>query len=540
MTSNAWGDPGSKPRDVDNGIEDKTNKSWSYWDGKIIQAKDGKFHMLHSRWAQSAGHWGWFGSVAIHSVSDNALGPYVDKGLAYSDQKGKGHNVTAMALRDGTYALLISETRPASIYTASSLDGPWTFKGELKFDANGFDDDMVNSNTCLVERPDGSFVGISRHGQIFLSTSGILGPYKLQSNSIYPNLPGFNNAFAEDPVMWRSGGKYHVTVNWWAERKAHHLMSDDGIHGWKDMGLAYDPDSDFLRYTTGGVNHWNKIERPNVVLDEEGHVSHFTFAVVDAPKDDDLANDNHNSKVIVVPFNGKAFDRDFGVPEEPSPVPGKVEAESYIAMSGLETEPDEGGGTNLGFVNDGDWAEYKVDVAETGRYLLRARLATAAAEDALITFKSASGGILGRLDVRASSSDGWHDWYLDSTRVELAKGVQTVRLEFTGGSEYLLNLDWLEFTAEIPVVGTRRPDKGSGWGLQVRRSSSGASSSLDVRAPSESSWNLQVFDLQGRVAAHSQGRGTGSTGVLLGRGVYTVLLESAGAPVQQQRISIMP
>jgi hypothetical protein len=57
------------------------------------------------------------------------------------------------------------------------------------------------------------------------------------------------------------------------------------------------------------VNHWDKIERPGVLL-EKGHVAYFTFAVLDVPKDQERGNDNHGSKVIVVPFDGVKFDRD--------------------------------------------------------------------------------------------------------------------------------------------------------------------------------------------------------------------------------------
>ena len=38
LTAGAWGLPGVLPRDVNNGLEDKANKSWSYWDGKILHA----------------------------------------------------------------------------------------------------------------------------------------------------------------------------------------------------------------------------------------------------------------------------------------------------------------------------------------------------------------------------------------------------------------------------------------------------------------------------------------------------------------------
>jgi hypothetical protein len=51
------------------------------------------------------------------------------------------------------------------------------------------------------------------------------------------------------------------------------------------------------------------MERPGVLM-ENGHVTHFTFAVLDVPKDDERGNDTHGSKVIVVPFDGAALDRD--------------------------------------------------------------------------------------------------------------------------------------------------------------------------------------------------------------------------------------
>lgn len=51
--------------------------------------------------------------------------------------------------------------------------------------------------------------------------------------------------------------------------------------------------------------------RPAVFI-ENGHVTHFTFAVIDIPKEQNTGNDRHGSKVIVVPFDGAALDRDLG------------------------------------------------------------------------------------------------------------------------------------------------------------------------------------------------------------------------------------
>ena len=98
-------------------------------------------------------------------------------------------------------------------------------------------------------------------------------------------------------------------VNNWSDRKAYHLTSVNGITDWKYQGLAYDPTTDFVRYTNGTVNHWNKMERPSVLI-EKGHVVAVTLAVIDVPKEQENGSDQHGSKVIVIPFDGAALDRD--------------------------------------------------------------------------------------------------------------------------------------------------------------------------------------------------------------------------------------
>jgi hypothetical protein len=64
-----------------------------------------------------------------------------------------------------------------------------------------------------------------------------------------------------------------------------------------------------VRYTDGTVNHWEKMERPGVLL-IDGHVAYFTLAALDVPKEQELGDDIHGSKVVVIPFDGAALDRD--------------------------------------------------------------------------------------------------------------------------------------------------------------------------------------------------------------------------------------
>ncbi len=305
-----WGAPDVGPRDSDNGLEDRTMKKWCYWDGQIIRGKDGRYHLFASRWDQSQGHRGWVNSQAVGAVSDKLTGPYVDQGLLWpDDQGGKGHNVTALTLPDGRYAVVVSETRPGDVFVSASLDGPWERLGSIQVAPGEFSGEGRMSNVAIMARPDGDFEIVPRTGAILISKTGILGPYTVQGKSVYPAVAGLPQRNLEDPAIWYSGGFYHIVVNGWDDRRAWHLTSVDGITHWKLRGLAYDPLRNFVRSDDCHVNHWHKMERPGIYL-ENGHVAAVTLAVIDVPKEDSHGNDNHGSKVIVVPFDGAALDGD--------------------------------------------------------------------------------------------------------------------------------------------------------------------------------------------------------------------------------------
>ena len=309
----AWGAAEVGPRDQKNGLEDETMSQWNYWDGQIIKGPDGKYHLFASRWPQAKGHSGWFGSLAVHAVSDKVTGPYVDKGLCWpTNNGGKGHNVTALVLPDGRYAVVVSETRPGDVFASKSLDGPWDFLGSIKVAENEFSKLGRMSNVSIMVRPDGYFEIVPRSGAILISKTGILGPYTVQGNSVYSTLPemvDMTKGYLEDPVIWNSGGLYHIVVNDWYARRAYHLTSVDGIKDWKFRGVAYDPTARFLRYTDGTVNHWHKMERPGVLV-ENGHVTALTLAVIDNAKELQHGSNGHGSKIVVIPFDGAALDRD--------------------------------------------------------------------------------------------------------------------------------------------------------------------------------------------------------------------------------------
>jgi MYXO-CTERM domain-containing protein len=251
------------------------------------------------------------------------LGPYLRQDYIYDNNGShKGHNVTALELPDGTYAVVVSETVPFTIYTSSSLDGPWTSCTPAI--------EVSSSNVSLFPRHDGRYQVVERYGNIAISDT-LCGTYVKQTptcsyptdngDTIYPtrnSIPGVSNPtfdWQEDPHIWRSGGTYHVIYSGSGDRVGWHLYSADGINDWQDNGYGWSPreyERLFCFEGSDTCNQWYKMERPGVVL-EDGHPTHITWAVSDVDKDNQIpGNSNHGSKIIVVPFDGVQFDVDFG------------------------------------------------------------------------------------------------------------------------------------------------------------------------------------------------------------------------------------
>ena len=158
--------------------------------------------MFMSTWAGSAGfNPGWTNSEAYHAISSQGvLGPYSRQGYVYTNNSGshKGHNVSALELPDGTYAVIVSETVPFTIYKSSSHDGPWTSCAP-SIDANGikYSDSNFASNVSLFPRHDGKFEIVQRHGHIGIADT-LCGPYKLQKPTwAFPaaNLPTIDSIY---------------------------------------------------------------------------------------------------------------------------------------------------------------------------------------------------------------------------------------------------------------------------------------------------------------------------------------------------------
>jgi hypothetical protein len=247
------------------------------------------------------------------------MGPYEDKGLLWPQwQGGKGHNVIGLRMHDGRYAAVTSEITNGEVFVSDAPDGPFELLGQIEVDCNGYDPELARyprngrmSNVKILLRPDGRYMIVARSTAVMISDGGgILGPYKIMSDRIYRACRELPQTRNEDPTVWYSGGIYHIVYNHWPSRTSYHFSSADGIADWAYRGIAFKKgESKIFCYTDGTVNDWEFVERPTAFV-QNGHVTHFIFSVIDVSKEQELGNDRHGSKIVVVPFDGKAFDRD--------------------------------------------------------------------------------------------------------------------------------------------------------------------------------------------------------------------------------------
>ncbi len=309
LEENIWGVKGVIPRDVQNGIE---AANWSYWGGRPVKDTDGKYHMCVTRWPANGikGHWEWPNSTVAHVVADKPTGPYkVNKAIAYGFAKGLGHNPDIVLLNDGTYMLYSLINWEATLFTSKSMRGPWKRLGIMEVDlSTSKEHKNLNyryyRNLSGVHLDDGRFLFVTKGGGMMISKdTNPLGPYTaltkpIQGNEIIPEK--YRNSNYEDPVLWKDEVQYHMIINAFLDYRAIYLRSPDGIH-WKfNKGTAYTPDN--TTYVDGTRTHWYKLERPHVLQDKYGRATHLSLAVIDVPKANDLAGDNHNSKNIVLPL----------------------------------------------------------------------------------------------------------------------------------------------------------------------------------------------------------------------------------------------
>jgi alpha-L-fucosidase 2 len=240
---------------------------------------------------------------------------------------------------------------------------------------------------------------------------------------------------------------------------------------------------------------------------------------------------NGSNKFTTTTVPGKVYEFDGNLkltnqPYEAVTIPGKIQAESYVAMEGVQIEPDEEGEPNLGWINDGDYSEYLVKVPAAGSYKLTARVASGAEEKSTITVADSTGKALATLTVDPAKTEGWNDWYETSTAIDLPKGEQKLKFTYNGSDTYLMNVDWFSFDSDPTAIPTAVRVANS---LSVHAVSM-ARASVALMVSADGDFEARLYSANGNLVAKRQGSGNslvefGKNGRLL-QGTYIAVVKS--------------
>ncbi|MBN2485834.1 MAG: carbohydrate-binding protein [Bacteroidales bacterium] len=172
-------------------------------------------------------------------------------------------------------------------------------------------------------------------------------------------------------------------------------------------------------------------------------------------------NDNLSTNSAVVTISVEPVNAQSPYPAGPHPVPGVIEAENYdiggegiawhdvtagnsggaYRQDNVDIEPCSLGGYNVGWIADGEWLEYTVNVQTTGSYNIAIEVASTTFTGNL-TISFNGNNVTGTVVI--APTGGWQTWTtVQVNNVQLTAGTQIMRISFPVGS---FNLNRATFT----------------------------------------------------------------------------------------------
>ncbi len=120
-------------------------------------------------------------------------------------------------------------------------------------------------------------------------------------------------------------------------------------------------------------------------------------------------------------------------------IPGNFEAEGYVKKFGsvrIENTPGTSG-KNLGYIENGDYTEYNVNVESNGEYTFEFYASSSGKGGQVEIIEE--GILVGSISLPVTGQ--WHDYKKYSLKVSLTTGEKTLKLMYRGGAGFLFNID---------------------------------------------------------------------------------------------------
>lgn len=122
----------------------------------------------------------------------------------------------------------------------------------------------------------------------------------------------------------------------------------------------------------------------------------------------------------------------------------RIEAEDFDSQSGTQTEMSSEGTDNIGYIHNNDWLKFD-DINLTGMRSFDARVACRfTGGDIELRLGSPTGTLLGAASVVNTGGNQLYETV--SANLSNVTGVNDIYFVFTGGSGYLFNVNWFEFS----------------------------------------------------------------------------------------------
>lgn len=127
-------------------------------------------------------------------------------------------------------------------------------------------------------------------------------------------------------------------------------------------------------------------------------------------------------------------------------LPGRVEAENFTNMFGVQTETtsDIGGGLNVGWIDNGDWLEYRCKLDYSGTFFIKFRVASLSSGGKIKFFIDDEE----KFEQIIPITNGWQNWTTVSSLAEINSGEFVVKLVAEQGG---FNLNWFDFDTFVNI-----------------------------------------------------------------------------------------